>query len=158
VDPDPAPAIYRVPIDGSPPTELAPWHAGSGSAAPDIAWRGPVSLVVIDGDGLSRVFVNRKKRTIPGLSAAELGFQRPMGRVYVLGDTLVAIIRDGAPPGSGPILVVVDAQDRIRLELVMEAYNVPSMTVDEAHGRGLITADANHPGEPPQEFFLLEFR
>jgi hypothetical protein len=155
---DPARAIYRVPIDGSPATELGPWHAGSGSAAPDITWRGPVSLAVIDADGLSRVFVNRKKRTIPGLSASELGFRRPMGRVYVLGDTLVAMIRDGAPPGSGPVLVVVDAHDRIRLERAMDAFNVPSVTVDEGHGRALITADPNYPGEPPQQFFLLEFR
>ena len=155
---DPARAIYRVPIDGSPPTELGPWHAGSGSAAPDIAWRGPVSLAVIDADGLSRVFVSGKKRTIPGLSASELGYRRPMGRVYVIGDTLVAIIRDGAPPGDGPLLVVVDAHDRIRLKRAMEAFNVPSVTVDVAHGRGVMSADTNRPGEPPQEFFLLEFR
>jgi hypothetical protein len=155
---DPARAIYRVPIDGSPPTELGPWHAGNSSAMPEITWQGPDSLAVVDADGLSRVFVTGKKQTIPGLSASELGFQRPMGRVYGLGDTVVAIIRDGAPPGNEPILVVVDAHDRIRLERVVEAFNVPSLTVDEAHGRGLITADPNHPGEPPQEFFLLEFR
>jgi hypothetical protein len=78
--------------------------------------------------------------------------------VYTVGDTLVAIVKDQAPPGSEPLLIVVDAHDRIRLRRVLEAWNLPVAAVDAAHRRGVVSTDPNRPGEPPQEFFLLEFR
>ena len=113
---------------------------------------------MIDDDGLSRVSVDGGKRPIPGLSTAELGYGRTTGRVYALRDVIVAILEDGAPPGSEPLLVVVDAQDRIRMRGILEAWNLPAFAGDGDHDRGVIRTDPNHPGEPPQEFFLLEFR
>jgi hypothetical protein len=155
---DPVFALYRIPMDGSKATRLAAWHRQEGSDQPDVAWLSESSLAVIDGDGLSRVDVAGGKRTIAGLSASELGFERTVGRVYALGDMVVAILQDQAPPGWEPWLFVVDGQDRIRLQRVIEATNLPVIAVDRAQNRGVVSTEPQIRGEPPVRFFVLEFR
>lgn len=155
---DPVRALYRVPVDGTTASRLASWRGEHGSGRPDIAWLSETSLAVIDGDGLSRVDVALGKRTIAGLSAAELGFERTIGRVYALGDTVVAILKDQSPPGWDPLLFVVDGQDRIRLQRVLGAMNLPVIAVDRAQNRGVVSTDAQLPGEPPVRLFVLEIR
>lgn len=155
---DPVQALYRVPLDGSKATRLAAWRGGHGSGQPDIAWLSEMSLAVIDGDGLSRVDAVHGKRMIAGLSAAELGFTSTIGRVYALGDTVVAILQDQAPSGWDPLLFVVDGQDRIRLQRVLGAMNLPVIAVDRVQNRGVVSTDPQLPGEPPVRFFVLEFR
>jgi len=158
VSADPLSALYRVPMDGSKATRLAAWHSQGGSGQPDVAWLSETSLAVIDGDGLSRVDPGEGKRTISGLSAAELGFIRPLGRVYALGDVVVAILQEGAPPGSDPELVVVDGQDRILLHRFLDGANAPVIAVDGAQGRGVVSTEPQLPGAPPIGFFVLQFR
>jgi hypothetical protein len=155
---DPVRALFRVPIDGSKATRLASWRGEHGSGQPDVAWLSETSLAVIDGDGLSRVDTVQGNRTIAGLSASELGFERTIGRVYALGDTVVAILQDQSPPGWEPLLVVVDGQDRVRLQRVLGATNLPVIAVDRAQNRGVVSTDPQVPGEPPVRFFVLEFR
>jgi hypothetical protein len=151
-------ALYRIPLDGSKATRLAAWHRQDGSSQPDVAWLDETSLAVIDGDGLSRVDAALGKRPIAGLSASELGYGTTIGRVYALGDVVVAMLQDQSPPGWEPWLFVVDAQDKIRLQQMIGASDLPVIAVDRTQRRGVVSTEPQIPGEPPVRFFVLELR
>jgi hypothetical protein len=149
-------AIYRIPIDGSSPTRLTPWPT-HGGGSPEIAWIDETSLAAVAGDGLSRVPATGGLLPIPGLTAADLGFETMLGRVFRLRGYIVAGLQD-LVGRRDTILVVIDQQDRIRLRR-WSVGSLPVITVDPAHVRGAVGTEYRLPGDPSSwEVSMLEFR
>jgi hypothetical protein len=141
----PARAIYLVPLDGSPPTNVAPWPT-HGGASPEITWVDATSLAVVGEDGVWRVSASGGLRPVPGLAAADLGFATMVGRVYSLHGQTVAVLQELAG-GVESLLVVIDPQDGIRMRQWF-AGNMPPITVDSAHERAVISVERQRPEGP----------
>jgi hypothetical protein len=151
-------AIYRVPTDGAPATHLAAWPT-HGGGSPEIAWADDVSMAVVGDEGLSRVSNTGGLRPIPGLTTADLGFQRTYGRVFELQGHLVAVLQD-LVGGTESLLVVVDDQDHIRMRRWFAGSSMPDLTIDKAHERGAVGITENQViyERPTGAISLLEFR
>jgi hypothetical protein len=148
--------IFRIPVDGSTPTRLAPWPTYGGSS-PEIAWTDETSLAAVGDGGLVRVPGTGGVRPVPGLSASDLGFQTMFGRVYRIREQLVAVLQD-LVGGTDALLVVIDEHDRIRMRR-WSTGQMPVIAVDVAHERGAIGTEYRVPGEPSSwEISMLEFR
>jgi hypothetical protein len=94
---------------------------------------------------------------IPGLTAADLGFETMLGRVFRLRGYIVAGLQD-LVGRRDTILVVIDQQDRIRLRR-WSVGSLPVITVDPAHVRGAVGTEYRLPGDPSSwEVSMLEFR
>lgn len=149
-------SVYRVPLDGLPPTLVVPWPT-EGGATPEIAWLDESSLVGVEGDGLSRISLTGERRLIPGLTTMELGYQRTSGHVHRLGSVAVAVLQD-LVGGTDALLVVVDDQDHILMRRHFTG-SLPIIAVDDVHDRALVSVEDRRVGQPSVwEPFMLEFR
>jgi len=149
-------AIYRIPIDGSPPTRLTPWPT-HGGGSPEIAWIDDGSLAVVGADGLSRVPATGGLLPIPGLTATDLGFQTMFGRVFRVRGHIVAGLQD-LVGGTETLLAVIDDRDRIRLRR-WSVGALPVVVVDPAYERGAVGTEYRVPGDPSSwEISMLELR
>jgi hypothetical protein len=149
-------AIYRIPIDGSSPTRLTPWPT-HGGGSPEIAWIDETSLAAVAADGLSRIPATGGLLPIPGLTAADLGFETMFGRVFQLRGHTVAGLQDLVGRGD-TLLVVIDEQDRIRFQR-WSVGSLPVIAVDPAHERGAVGTEYRLAGDPSSwEISMLVFR
>ncbi len=149
-------AIYRIPIDGSSPMRLTPWPT-HGGGSPEIAWIDETSLAAVAADGLSRVPATGGLSLVPGLMAADLGFQTMFGRIFRLRGQIVAVLQD-LVGGTESLLVVIDDQDRIRLRR-WSVGSLPVVMVDPANQHGAVGTEYRLPGESSSwEVSTLEFR
>jgi RNase P/RNase MRP subunit p29 len=159
--PEPTPngperAIYRVPIDGSPPVYLVPWPR-HGGASPEIAWIDATTLAVIADDGLTHISTAGGSKVVSGLSASDLGFRTAFGRVFELRGSTVAVLQD-LVGGVESTLVVVDREDRIRMRTRFFGW-LPDVSVDHVHDRGVVSSEQIRDGEPSLlDLTVVEFR
>jgi hypothetical protein len=159
--PDPTPngperAIYRVPIDGSPPVYLAPWPR-HGGASPEIAWIDDTTLAVIGDEGFTRVSTAGGSKVVSGLTSSDLGFRTAFGRVFELRGSTIAVLQD-LVGGVESTLVVVDHDDRVRMRTRFFG-SLPDVSVDHVHERGVVSSEQIRAGEPSLlDLSVLEFR
>ena len=150
------PAIYRVPLDGSPATMLTSWDQPSSTSYPVVAWLDDTSIAVIDRSGLTRVSKDGDRDVLlntDDLPKLSRGFRGP----YRLRDALAVSTKNHEDPDGVGELVVIDDQERIILSQEFPAYNRPYLVVDRGHDRAIIVTDPFLPDEP-LKLFVIEYR
>lgn len=152
----PEPAIWRVPLDGAPPTLVTPWATIYAHAFPSVAWIDDETMAVLDYDGLFRVSMNGHRRPMLDSPPADLILSGRSGRVYHFGDAVIVVSRDPRKADMAAQLVVIGDDGRLRLRRRFDAWNLPSLHVDPVRHRAIVVTDPNDPGANPLRLFTLE--
>lgn len=151
-----APAVYRVPLDGSPATLLTPWAGGNPHAYPGVAWIDEDSIAVVDRYGVFRVSEGGNPQPMPESPPTQPTPVRRSGRVYHLDGAIIVVTHDSRLDLEAE-LSVIDDEGRLRFRRRLHAWNPPYLRIDPVHHRALVVTDPNNPGEPSHRLFILEF-
>jgi hypothetical protein len=152
----PDPAIWRVPLDGAPPTLVTPWATTHAHAFPSVAWIDDETIAVLDYDGLFRVSMNGDRRPMLDSPPADLILSGRSGRVYHFDDAVIVVSRDPRREHMAAQLVVIGDDGRLRLRRRFDAWNLPYLRIDPTHHRAVLVTDPNYPGEKPQRLYIVE--
>lgn len=152
----PDPAIWRVPLDGAPPTLVMPLATTRAHAFPSVAWIDDETIAVLDYDGLFRVSMNGDRRPLIDSPPADLVLSGRSGRVYHFGGAVIVVSRDPRKEHMAAQLVVIGDDGRLRLRRRFDAWNLPYLQFDPTHHRAVLVTDPNDPGEHPMRLVMLE--
>jgi hypothetical protein len=147
--------IYRVPVDGSPPTLLADVVRGDANTDPIVSWLDDSSVVFLDGAGLHRITPQGTDSAIPGIDPSDLPAMGYYGRAYRLGDAVAVASQLGSGPTGQARLTLVGLDGEIQSRHVFPSWNGVGMIIDSARPQALVYTDPREADEPPGRYFVL---
>jgi hypothetical protein len=150
------PAIYRVPLDGGPPTMMTRWVKGNPHAFPSVAWIDDRTIAVIDRYGVFRVSTGGDRRPVLESPAADLVLRGPVGRIYHFDGAVIVVTKDPRRSHQEAQLNVIDDEGRLRLRRRLDTWNVPYLRIDPIHHRAVVLTAPYDPGENPIRLLMLE--
>lgn len=152
-----APALYKVPIDGSAPTRLSDWVDGGPTANPLVAWLDDSSIVFLDGAGMHRINIGPGPMPMPRLDPGTLFTPGNAGRLYRIGDGLAILESQGGGPTGVSWLTLLGPNADVRFRRFFPSWNTAILIVDPLRPRAVLATDPQPPDGPPDRFFVLSY-
>jgi ribosomal protein L34 len=149
------PGLYRVPLDGAPPTILTPWSPGDPRPFGNFAWINDETIAVFDEDGLFGVSSGGNRRPLLQSPLADLTLTGHRRRVYHFSGAVIVVTKDRRIANGEAQLSVIDDEGRLRLRHRFYGWSTPALQIDPVHHRAIVVNEPDDP-EHPLRLFMLE--